>query len=189
MNNISIFASGSGSNAEQIIHYFSQDPDVSISQIYSNKPDAGVIDRARRLNVPTTVFNRQEFYQTDKILLQLADNQTDLIVLAGFLWLIPENILRAFPRRILNIHPALLPDFGGKGMFGQHVHEAVLQAGRQKSGITIHLVDEQYDRGEILFQAECDVIPGDTPETLAGRIHQLEHRFYPEIIKNYLSSL
>jgi phosphoribosylglycinamide formyltransferase-1 len=114
---------------------------------------------------------------------------TDLIVLAGFLWLIPASLLEAFPRRILNIHPALLPDFGGKGMYGHHVHEAVINAGRKESGITIHVIDQEYDKGSILFQARCQVLPDDTPEILASRIHQLEHRYYPEIIEEYLSKL
>jgi phosphoribosylglycinamide formyltransferase-1 len=189
MSNLALFASGSGSNAERIVRYFESDPDVHISMILSNKPDAYVLERARNLGVPSRVFNRPEFYGSDLVLNTLLDLKTDLIVLAGFLWLVPDNILKHYPSRILNIHPALLPDFGGKGMYGHHVHEAVIQSGKPVSGITIHLVDENYDRGRILFQAECPVLQGDTPDSLAERIHLLEHRHYPEEIKKYLESL
>jgi len=189
MSNIAIFASGSGTNAEAIIRYFSGDPEHSVKMVLANKPDAYVIERAKKLSVPTVVFNRNTFYQTREILDILIDAGIDVIVLAGFLWLIPDYLLITFPRRIINIHPALLPDFGGKGMYGMKVHESVIREGRKKSGITIHLIDEHYDRGEILFQAECPVLHGDTPDDLAGRIHQLEHRYYPVTIKAFLQKL
>jgi len=189
MHNLVIFASGSGSNAERIVRYFEPDPDVHISMILCNRPDAFVLERAKGLGVPTMVFTRGQFYGTDQVLDILKETETDLIILAGFLWLVPDNILKSYPTRIVNIHPALLPDFGGKGMYGHHVHEAVLKSGKVKSGITIHLVDEVYDRGRTLFQAECPVLPDDTPVSLAERIHQLEHLHYPEEIKKYLLSL
>lgn len=189
MNTIAIFASGSGSNAEQIMKYFSDDPDFSVRLILSNKPDAYVLERAAKFGVPTLVFDRKTFYQTTQVLDLLSDAKVDVVVLAGFLWLVPDYLLKTFPQRIINIHPALLPDFGGKGMYGDRVHEAVIREGRTKSGITIHLVDEEYDRGKILFQAECPVLPTDTPDTLAARIHQLEHRHFPEQIRNYVLSL
>ena len=157
--------------------------------IFSNKPDAFVLERAKRLGIPSMVFTRSQLYGTDDVLLRLKELKTDLVVLAGFLWLVPDNMLKAYPSRILNIHPALLPDFGGKGMYGHHVHEAVLESGRKTSGITIHLVDEVYDHGRILLQAECPVLAGDTPDSLAERIHQLEHHHYPEVIKKYLLTL
>ena len=189
MNNLAIFASGSGTNAEQIIRFFQSDPDVHIVLILSNKPDAFVLERARDLSVPSHVFTRHDFYGSQSVLNRLREVGADTLILAGFLWLIPDNILKAYSGRILNIHPALLPDFGGKGMYGHHVHEAVIRDGRKKSGITIHLVDEEYDRGKILFQAECPVLSDDTPESLATHIHQLEHLHFPEQIKKFLRSL
>jgi phosphoribosylglycinamide formyltransferase-1 len=189
MSNIAIFASGSGTNAEQIVRYFSRDASHSVKMILSNKADAYVLERAQKLSVPVMVFDRNLFYKTRQVLDALNDSAIDVLVLAGFLWLVPDYLLITFPQRIINIHPALLPDFGGKGMYGMRVHEAVIREGRQKSGITIHLIDEEYDHGKVLFQAECPVLPHDTPEELAARIHQLEHRYYPEIIKNYLENL
>jgi phosphoribosylglycinamide formyltransferase-1 len=189
MNKIAIFASGSGSNAEQIIRYFSGDPETTVAAVLSNKKGAFVLERARVFGLPTLVFDRQQFYQTNLVLDYLNGLGVGLIVLAGFMWLVPPTLLEAFTGRILNIHPALLPAFGGKGMYGHHVHEAVIASGMNKSGITIHLVDEVYDHGRILFQAECEVLPNDTPDSLAGRIHELEHRHYPEQIKRFLQSL
>lgn len=189
MSNIAIFASGSGSNAEQIIRFFSKDAGDSVRLVLSNKPDAFVLERAKYLEVPSFVFDRGTFYGTRRVLEVLNEAAIDLLVLAGFLWLVPDYLLITFPGRIVNIHPALLPDYGGKGMYGMRVHEAVIRDGRKKSGITIHLIDEEYDHGKILFQAECPVLPGDTPEELAARIHQLEHRYYPEVIKEYLQRL
>jgi phosphoribosylglycinamide formyltransferase-1 len=189
MSNIAIFASGSGSNAEQIIKYFSGISEHAVNLILSNNPHAFVLERAKNLSVPTFVFDRQTFYNTRQVLDVLLEAGTDLIVLAGFLWLVPDYLLTTFPQRIINIHPALLPDFGGKGMYGARVHEAVIREGRKKSGITIHLIDEEYDRGKVLFQAECPVLSTDTPDDLATRIHQLEHRYFPETIEAYLQTL
>ena len=189
MSNIAIFASGSGTNAGQIIRYFAGDPAHAVKLVLSNKPDAYVLERARNSSVPAMVFDRNTFYQTRKVLDVLMDAKIDVLVLAGFLWLVPDYLLITFPDRIINIHPALLPGYGGKGMYGMRVHEAVIRDGNKKSGISIHLIDEEYDRGRILFQAECPVLPGDTPEDLASRIHILEHRYYPEAIKNYLQKL
>lgn len=189
MSNIAIFASGYGTNAEQIIHYFSKDENHSVKLVLSNKVDAYVLERAKNLSVPVMVFDRNTFYKTRQVLDVMREAAIDVMVLAGFLWMVPDYLLAAFPQRIINIHPALLPDFGGKGMYGLRVHEAVIREGSKKSGISIHLIDEEFDRGKILFQAECPVFPDDTPEDLANRIHQLEHRYYPETIKNYLQSL
>ncbi|MFO7615935.1 MAG: phosphoribosylglycinamide formyltransferase [Bacteroidales bacterium] len=189
INNIAIFASGSGSNAEQIIRYFSDDPATRVRVVLSNNKGAFALERARKFGVPTMAFDRHQFYQTNLVRDHLNSLEIDLIVLAGFMWLIPPALLEAYPGRILNIHPALLPAFGGKGMYGHHVHEAVIASGVRKSGITIHLVDEVYDHGSILFQAECEVWPDDTPDALAARIHELEHRHYPGQIKRFLQSL
>ncbi|MFA6127581.1 MAG: phosphoribosylglycinamide formyltransferase [Bacteroidales bacterium] len=189
MSNIAIFASGSGTNAEQIIRYFAADPVHSVKLVLSNKADAFVLERARMLSVPVTVFNRNTFYNTQGVLEILKDQAIDILVLAGFLWLVPDYLLITFPRRIINIHPALLPDYGGKGMYGMKVHEAVIRDRCKKSGITIHLIDEEYDRGEILYQAECPVLPDDLPDDLANRIHHLEHQYFPQTIKNYLERL
>lgn len=186
MKNIAIFASGSGSNAERICRYFKGNSGVDIKLILSNNAEAGVLERARKLGVSHTVFSRETFYKTDQILEQLLNLKIDLIVLAGFLWLIPSNLLKAFPNRIINIHPALLPDYGGKGMYGRHVHEAVIAAAEKKSGITIHFVNEAYDAGQIIFQETVDIEEGDTPDTLASKIHQLEHRHYPAVIEQLL---
>lgn len=186
MKNIAIFASGSGTNAERICRYFKDSSEVAISLILSNNADAGVLERARKLDVAHAVFSREAFYKTDQILEQLVALKIDLIVLAGFLWLIPSNLLKAFPNRIINIHPALLPDYGGKGMYGRHVHEAVIAAGERQSGITIHFVNEAYDEGQIIFQAKVDIEAADTPDTLASKIHQLEHQHYPAVIEQLL---
>ena len=187
MKRISIFASGSGSNAENIVRYFSGSDEVECALILSNRTDAKVLDRAKRLGVPSMVFNRQEFYHSDIILERLLETGTDLIVLAGFLWLVPENLLRTFKNRIINIHPALLPKYGGKGMYGMKVHEAVKKSGDEVSGISIHFVNERYDEGEIIFQAECPVEQGDTPESIAEKVHKLEYRYYPKVIEKLLN--
>lgn len=186
MKRISIFASGSGSNAENIVRYFSGSDEVECALILSNRPDAKVLDRAKRLGVPSMVFNRHEFYHSDIILERLLETGTDLIVLAGFLWLVPENLLRTFKNRIINIHPALLPKYGGKGMYGMKVHEAVKKSGDKVSGITIHFVNERYDEGEIIFQAECPVEQGDTPGIIAEKVHELEYGYYPKVIEKLL---
>lgn len=183
MKNLVIFASGSGSNAENIIRYFATKPDFCVKKIYCNVPGAYVLERARQLQVPACVFTCEEFRNPDKLLRRLQDEGTDFIVLAGFLWLVPPCITAAYPNRIVNIHPALLPAYGGKGMYGHHVHEAVLAAGEQQSGITIHYVNDRYDSGDIIFQATCPVLPDDTPDTLAARVHELEYQHFPRVIE------
>lgn len=192
MKQLAIFASGSGSNAEQIAAYFAPRNDVSLALILTNNPNAGVIDRARRgfgqgLHTPVLLFDRPLFYYTDRITDLLQRQSIDLIVLAGFMWLMPVSLVRAFPGRIVNIHPALLPKFGGKGMYGQHVHEAVVAAGETASGVTVHFVNERYDEGQIIFQASCPVLPTDSPDDLARKIHALEYAHYPRVIDEVLA--
>jgi phosphoribosylglycinamide formyltransferase 1 len=186
---IAIFASGSGTNAQRIIEYFSGNPEITVSLVLSNKPDAYVLERAKKLKVPYVVFDRHTFTETDDIPDLLKKEQIDFIVLAGFLWLIPLNLIRAYPGKIINIHPALLPKYGGKGMYGERVHEAVIQSGDKESGISIHYVNEKYDEGNIIFQAKCEVLPDDTPETLAQRIHKLEYKHFPEVIEKLIKRL
>lgn len=186
MKRIAIFASGSGTNAEKIMQFFKDHPGARVGLVLSNKKDARVLERAARFDVPTRVFDRHEFYETDSILDLLKEKNIDLIVLAGFLWLIPENLIEFFPDRIINIHPALLPKYGGKGMYGARVHEAVIAAGDKESGITIHYVNPRYDEGKIIFQAKCKVEPGDDPDSLASKIHQLEYEYFPKVIENLI---
>jgi phosphoribosylglycinamide formyltransferase-1 len=176
-----IFASGSGSNAERIISYFRGSQTLSFPLIVSNRRDAFVHERAKRLGVSSFFFERRQFENGD-VLRFLLENKIDFIVLAGFLLKAPDNLLQAFPDRIINIHPALLPKYGGKGMYGHFVHEAVVAAGEKQSGITIHFVNENYDEGKIIFQATCAVNPADTPDDVAARVHELEYRYFPEII-------
>ena len=182
MKKIAIFASGSGSNAENIIQYFAQKPQFCVKSVFCNVPDAYVLERAKKYRIPSFVFNREEFRNPDKVFRQLQEQEIDFIVLAGFLWLMPSFITAAWPNKIVNIHPALLPAYGGKGMYGHHVHEAVIAAGEKESGITIHYVTDHYDQGAIIFQAKCPVLPTDTPDDLAARVHELEYRYFPQII-------
>ena len=186
MKNIAIFASGSGSNAENIINYFKNDSENVVKIVFCNNPDAYVLERAKRLNVPTIVFGRDEFYHSDVVLNELKRLDIDLIVLAGFLWKVPEAIIDAYPNRVINIHPALLPSYGGKGMYGMKVHEAVIAAGEKESGITIHYVNDHYDEGATIFQAKCTIVPEDTPETLATKVHALEYEYFPGVIEKTL---
>jgi phosphoribosylglycinamide formyltransferase-1 len=186
LKNIAIFASGSGTNAENIIKYFRNHPEVRVKILLSNKKDAYALTRAEKLNVETYVFNRQELYESDYIIKKLTDLNIELIVLAGFLWLIPENLIAAFPNKIINIHPALLPKYGGKGMYGSRVHESVIRAGEKESGITIHFVNPVYDDGQIIFQAKCPVSPDDNAESLAAKVHELEYRHFPKVIENLI---
>ena len=186
---IAIFASGSGTNAERIISYFQKHEIFEVTIVLSNKSDAYVLERAKRLKVNTHVFNRDTFNNSNEIPELLAELNVDLVVLAGFLWLIPSNLIRSFPDRIINIHPALLPQYGGKGMYGRHVHEAVIANGEKESGISIHLVNEVYDEGRIIFQEKCEVKPGDSPETLAQRIHELEYQYFPRVIEDFLEQI
>ena len=179
---IAVFASGNGSNAQRIAEYFAGSGLLEISAIYCNNPNAYVLERAMLLEIPSVVFNKDDFYNTTLILDDLKGREIDWIVLAGFLWLIPESVLRAFPQRIINIHPALLPAYGGKGMFGMKVHQAVIASGEKESGITIHYVNEHYDKGDIIYQARCPIINEDTSETLAAKIHGLEYELFPVVI-------
>lgn len=183
---IVILASGSGSNAERIITYFKSNKLAQVSLVVTNNPSAGVLERCKRLKVPTLVVSREDFYSNHQIVRRLATEQPDLIVLAGFLWLVPKSLIQAFPRQIINIHPALLPKYGGKGMYGQYVHEAVVANQESKSGITIHFVNESYDEGDIIYQAETCLTKEDTPGTLAGKIHQLEYQHFPLVIQQVL---
>lgn len=189
MKNIAIFASGSGTNAENIIQYFSTKKIARVNLVLSNKPHAMVLKRAAALHVDTGFFEYDDFYRSDKVLEKLKSYNTDFIVLAGFLWLVPENILDNYPGRVINIHPALLPAYGGKGMYGEAVHRAVIANNEPESGITIHYVNRQYDSGDIIFQARCRVEPGDTPETLASRIHKLEYQHFPRVIEDLVAEL
>jgi phosphoribosylglycinamide formyltransferase, formyltetrahydrofolate-dependent len=182
MKKIALFASGSGSNAENIIRYFSNGPEFSIPLIISNKRDAYVHKRAEKLNIPSITISKEGFI-SGEVLNLLQSYQIDYIVLAGFLLKIPENLLKAYPNRIINIHPALLPKYGGKGMYGHHVHKAVVDNRESESGITIHYVNENYDEGQIIFQAKCEVLPTDSPEDVASKVHELEYKYFPEIIK------
>ncbi|NQZ76643.1 MAG: phosphoribosylglycinamide formyltransferase [Ekhidna sp.] len=182
---LAIFASGSGSNAEKIIDHFRQQQDIVIAKIWSNRSNAFVHERAKKLDVPSETFAKKDFKEKS-FLQELKD--VDYIILAGFLWLIPSYLVEAFPSKIINIHPALLPKFGGKGMYGSHVHEAVVRAGEVESGITIHLVNEEYDKGEILFQAKCEVRASDTPDDVAEKIHALEYEHFPKVIEDYIRS-
>ena len=183
MQHIAIFASGNGTNAQRLIEYFAGNSGISIDLVLCNQPNAPVLARVKNLGVQTIVFNRTTFYETIEIPQLLLANRIDYLVLAGFLWLIPKNLLTIYPGRIINIHPALLPKYGGKGMYGMKVHEAVLSSGDFESGITIHYADENYDEGKIIFQAKCIVSKKDTPMDLAEKIHGLEYRYFPEIIE------
>jgi len=186
MKRIVIFASGSGSNAQRIAEYFSASDTARVVMIFSNRADAYVLQRACRMNIPAVVFNKADFYENDLIYHHLFDVNPDLIVLAGFLWKVPEKIVQAFPKRIINIHPALLPKYGGKGMYGDHVHRAVIENREKESGITIHYVNENYDEGAIILQIRCEIDAGDTHEILAEKVHALEYEHYPKTIEMIL---
>jgi phosphoribosylglycinamide formyltransferase-1 len=185
MKNIALFASGSGSNAENIIRYFRDDTNLNFPLVISNKQDAYVHERAKKLGVPSFFYKKNSF-ENGEVLAFLLENKIDFIVLAGFLLKVPDNIIQAYPNKIINIHPALLPKFGGKGMYGSHVHEAVVANKETESGITIHYVNENYDEGQVIFQAKCEVLAGDTPEDVAAKVHELEYRYFPEVIKKII---
>lgn len=187
--NIAIFASGSGSNAENIIRYFRDNDSICVSLVLSNKSDAYVLERAHRLGVSYSVFPKEDWVAGDEVLAVLQEYRIDFIVLAGFLVRVPDLILHAYPNKIINIHPALLPKFGGKGMYGSRVHEAVVAAGEKESGITIHYINERYDEGNTIFQATCPVLPDDTPEDVAEKVHALEYKHFPLIIEKVLDTL
>lgn len=187
LKNIAIFASGAGTNAQKIIDHFKGSSLARVSLIVSNKAEAGIFKIAEKEQIPAVLIDKEQFFRGDTYVKLLQENNTDLVVLAGFLWKVPVNIVQAFPGRIINIHPALLPKYGGKGMYGHFVHEAVLAAGDTESGITIHYVNEKYDDGGVILQERCAVSPGDTPETLAKKVQALEHRWFPLIVERLLS--
>jgi len=189
MRNIAILASGSGTNAENIIEYFSNRNSARVNLVLSNRREAYVLKRAEALNVKNCFFDHNDFYTSGKVLRILTENNIDFIVLAGFLWLVPESILSKYEGRIINIHPALLPRYGGKGMYGDKVHSAVLENRDAESGITIHYVNRLYDEGDIIFQAKCRVEKDDTPGTLAARVHALEYKHFPEVIEKLILSI
>ncbi|MCX8020958.1 MAG: phosphoribosylglycinamide formyltransferase [Chitinophagaceae bacterium] len=189
MKRIAVFASGTGSNAKKIIDHFRDSDLARVALIVCNKPGAGVIGIAESESIPVLLMEKEKFFRGNAYADELKKQQIDFIVLAGFLWKIPEVLIRAFPNKIVNIHPALLPKYGGKGMYGLHVHKAVLDNKEKQSGITIHYVDELYDHGEIIFQAYCEVKENDTPETLAKRVQALEHRHYPALVEKLLRSV
>jgi phosphoribosylglycinamide formyltransferase 1 len=189
MKNIAIFASGSGTNAENIVNYFSNKNSAKVVLILSNRQNAYVLTRAAKLNIPAAFFDRHDFYESATVEGLLDSHKIDFIVLAGFLWLVPTGILRKYSGRIVNIHPALLPSHGGKGMYGDKVHAAVIAGREKESGITIHFVNERYDEGDIIFQAKCPVYPDDTPESLAQRVHELEYRYFPSKIEELVAGL
>ncbi len=186
MKRIAIFASGSGTNAQNIIEYFMNNPQVDISLVLSNNKKALVLERVKRLNVPICIFNRFTFIETTEVLDELKKYSIDLLVLAGFLWLVPKYLIEQYPGRIINIHPALLPKYGGKGMYGMKVHKKVIESGDPESGITIHIVNQKYDDGATIFQAKCQIDDGDTPEILSCKVHRLEYENYPKVIEKLL---
>jgi phosphoribosylglycinamide formyltransferase-1 len=189
MKNIVLLASGSGSNVENIVNFFRNKPEVNVAKVLTNNPEAFVIQRCKQLEVPCEVFTRDDLMNTDKVLKELVSSQVDLVVLAGFLWLIPAKLVDAFPNRIINIHPALLPKYGGKGMYGQHVHQAVVDNQEKESGITIHYVNQKYDEGATIFQATCAVLPEDSAEDVAIKVHKLEYEYFPKVIEQVLTGL
>lgn len=181
---IALFASGSGSNAQNIIEYFSDNENVVIDSLWSNNPNAYALERAKNFHIETFVFSRDEFKNSNSIVEKLKVRSVDLIVLAGFLWLVPSNLIQNF--RIINIHPALLPMYGGRGMYGMKVHNAVVENMEKESGISIHFVNERFDEGKLIFQAKCPVLPSDSPEDVANKIHDLEYKHFPEVIEKVL---
>ncbi|MGB5990315.1 MAG: phosphoribosylglycinamide formyltransferase [Marinifilaceae bacterium] len=183
MKKIAIFASGSGSNAENIARYFENNTRISVEYLFCNNPKAYAIERAKHLEIPFKIFNREDFYENNSIIELLKDKKIDYIILAGFLWLIPNELVKLYPNRIINIHPALLPNYGGKGMYGSKVHKAVIDNKEKESGITIHFVNENYDEGNTIFQAKCSLDENDTSDTLADKIHILEQENFPRIIE------
>ena len=186
MKNIAIFASGAGSNAENIIKYFQEKKTANVCLVLSNNPTALVLQKAEKLGVSTHIFDKKKFQESTEILALLQKNKVDTLVLAGFLWLIPTTLLVAFPERVINIHPALLPKYGGKGMYGAKVHELVHQNKETSTGITIHYATQHYDEGAIILQVKCELNAQDTPETIAQKVHALEYQYFPITIENCL---
>jgi phosphoribosylglycinamide formyltransferase-1 len=189
MTNIAIFASGTGTNADRLIRYFANSKKVHVTFVLCNKPDAPVLAKAKALDVPTYLKNKSEFNDAAQILPLLEQYHVDLIVLAGFLLFVPAFLTAKYDHRIINIHPALLPLHGGKGCYGHHVHQAVLDAKEKQSGITIHYANDHYDSGDIIFQATCPVLPNDTADTLAARIHTLEYEHFPHVVEEIAEKL
>ncbi|MFN5576161.1 MAG: phosphoribosylglycinamide formyltransferase [Bacteroidota bacterium] len=189
LKNIAILASGAGSNAQKILEHFSDRMDIAVRLIVSSKQEAGVLNIAKVASIDTFVVTRDSFYSSTDLLIELNKRNIDFIVLAGFLWLIPPYLIQHYPDRIINIHPALLPKYGGKGMYGHFVHEAVHLAKDNHSGITIHYVNEKYDEGSIVFQERCEILPSDQPEDIAKKVQVLEHLYYPTVIDQLVSSL
>jgi len=187
MKRIVIFASGSGTNAENLIKFFHNRENASVIQVLTNNPHAKVLDRCKKLGISTLSFNKKAFTETNDVLKILKNSQPDLIILAGFLWKFPEKILAQFPNKVINIHPALLPKYGGKGMYGMHVHQAVVNNEEKETGITIHYVNEHYDEGAIIFQAKCAVLSSDSAEDVASKIHDLEMKYFPEAVNSLLN--
>jgi phosphoribosylglycinamide formyltransferase-1 len=183
MINIAIFASGNGSNAENIVNYFSTNKEIKVAMIISNRSDAYVHVRANKLGIPSFTFNKSDFDDGSVVLNKMAEYEIGFIVLAGFLLKVPQSIMDTFPNRIINIHPALLPKYGGKGMYGDNVHNSVKNAGEVETGITIHYINENYDEGDIIFQAKCDVSDSDSPNDIANKVHLLEQEHFPKIIE------
>jgi phosphoribosylglycinamide formyltransferase-1 len=186
---IAIFASGSGSNAQKIMEHFKRNSEAEVVLILTNNPQAYVLQRADNFEVPSHIFTRDEFYKSDDVIKLLKNLQVDLIVLAGFLWLVPVSLLKAFPNKIINLHPALLPKYGGAGMYGDHVHKAILANNEEESGITIHFVDEQFDEGEIIHQSRFKIEPGDNLEMIKFKGQQLEHLHFPKVVENLLKKM
>lgn len=186
LKNIAIFASGTGSNAQKIIDHLRNSTKGKVALIVCNKPGAGVLQIAANEGIPSVIIEKEEFFRGDAYVKLLQEKNIDLIVLAGFLWKIPANLVQAFPDKIINIHPALLPKYGGKGMYGHFVHEAVIAAGEKESGITIHFVNEKYDDGAPILQERCEITAEDTPETLAQKVQVLEHQWFPLIVERLL---
>ncbi|MBT2564231.1 phosphoribosylglycinamide formyltransferase [Pedobacter sp. ISL-68] len=186
---IAIFASGSGSNAQKLMEHFKRSNEIEISLVLTNNADAYVLQRADNFEIPTHIFDKNEFYKTDEIIDLLKNLEIDFVVLAGFLWLIPKNLIHAYPGRIVNIHPAILPKFGGKGMYGDHVHNAVMAAGETEGGITIHYVNENYDEGEYIYQARYRIDKNDNLEMVKFKGQQLEHQHYPRIVETIVKKI
>lgn len=183
MKKLAIFVSGSGTNMQRIANYFKNHPQIEVSLVVCNNPDAGAIARAESLGIPLMMIDKKSFKNPESLTAELFKKQIDWIILAGFLWLIPKVLIQAYPNKIVNIHPALLPAYGGKGMYGEKVHQAVIQNGEKQSGITIHFVNEHYDAGAIIFQQQLELQADETSESLAQRIHELEYKYYPEVIE------
>jgi len=183
---VAVFASGNGTNAESLFEYFDNHPSIKVVILLSNNPQARALERAKRWNIPTMTFDKDDLLNKSKVLNTLKSYDIDWIALAGFVWLLPSSIVLKYTNKIVNLHPALLPKFGGKGMYGENVHEAILKAAEEESGITIHLVNEEYDKGSILFQATCEIEPNETVDSLTNKIHKLEYMHFPPTVEGLI---